>query len=238
MDVKVNALVLRAADYNENDKILTLFTAEYGKISAGIKGVKKAGAKLRFAAQPFCFAEYILSRKGERYTVTGASECESFYELRTDINKFYAACAALEAAGALTFDGAENAVIFSELLKTLSAMCTGNEAEALLRFLSLALKFSGYGYSAGDCAVCGASLKDAQKLCFDFRSGGFTCASCGGAGARYSTYLAMRAALGGSVFPPAASGEGVARALKLLREYFSVKANITLRSLEEYLRLP
>lgn len=61
MEIKVNALMLRAADYGENDKILTLLTAEYGKISAAIKGVKKPSAKLKFAAQPFCFAEYILA---------------------------------------------------------------------------------------------------------------------------------------------------------------------------------
>ena len=65
MEIKVNALMLRAADYNENDKILTLLTAENGKITAGAKGVKKAGARLKFAAQPFCFAEYILSKKGD-----------------------------------------------------------------------------------------------------------------------------------------------------------------------------
>ena len=33
MEIKVNALMLRAADYNENDKILTLLTAENGKIA-------------------------------------------------------------------------------------------------------------------------------------------------------------------------------------------------------------
>ena len=73
-NIKVNALMLRATDYLENDKILTLLTAERGKITAGIKGVKKAGAKLKFAAQPFCFAEYILAERGGRYTVTQASE--------------------------------------------------------------------------------------------------------------------------------------------------------------------
>ena len=52
MEIKVNALMIRATDYGENDKILTLLTAERGKISAGIKGVKKAGAKLKFAALP------------------------------------------------------------------------------------------------------------------------------------------------------------------------------------------
>ena len=94
MEIKVNALMLRAVDYNENDKILTFLCAEQGKISAGIKGVKKAGAKLKFASQPFCFAEYVLSKRGERYTVINCSETESFYDLRTDVMKFYAASAA------------------------------------------------------------------------------------------------------------------------------------------------
>ncbi|MDE6000931.1 MAG: DNA repair protein RecO, partial [Clostridia bacterium] len=93
MDIVVNAVMLRSVDYNENDKILTLLTAERGKITAGIKGVKKAAAKLKFAAQPFCFAEYVLASRGDKYTVINAAESESFYDLRTDINKFYAASA-------------------------------------------------------------------------------------------------------------------------------------------------
>lgn len=56
MDFKTDALLLRACDYGENDKIVTLLTSDRGKLTAGVKGVKKAGAKLRFAAQPFCFA--------------------------------------------------------------------------------------------------------------------------------------------------------------------------------------
>ena len=73
MEIKVNALMLRAVDYNEYDKMLTLLTAEYGKISAGIKGVRKPAAKLRFAAQPFCFAEYVLAKRGDKYTVINLS---------------------------------------------------------------------------------------------------------------------------------------------------------------------
>ena len=129
-NIKVNALMLRATDYLENDKILTLLTAEKGKITAGIKGVKKAGAKLKFAAQPFCFAEYILAERGGRYTVTQASECESFYDLRTDVNKFYAACAACETAAALTFEGDGGCGVFYGCVKALTQMCGGDEARA------------------------------------------------------------------------------------------------------------
>ena len=57
MEVKTDAVVLKAIDYKDNDKLLTLFSPSLGKITAGIKGVKKPKAKLAFAAQPFCFAE-------------------------------------------------------------------------------------------------------------------------------------------------------------------------------------
>ena len=60
MEVKVNALVIKSVDYKDNDKILTLYSLENGKITTNIKGVKRAGAKLKFASDPFCFCEYIL----------------------------------------------------------------------------------------------------------------------------------------------------------------------------------
>ena len=49
MDEKFDALVLRTADYGEYDRMLTLFTLQKGKLSAAAKGVRRAGAKLRFA---------------------------------------------------------------------------------------------------------------------------------------------------------------------------------------------
>ena len=64
MEEKINALMIRSVDYADNDKILSLFSLEQGVISAKIRGVKKAGAKLKFAAEPFCFAEYILAGGG------------------------------------------------------------------------------------------------------------------------------------------------------------------------------
>lgn len=76
---KIKALVLRAADFKENDKLLLLYCGEYGKITASIRGVKKPGAKLKFAAEPFCFGEFMLSVKDGRYAVTNCTEIESFF---------------------------------------------------------------------------------------------------------------------------------------------------------------
>ena len=238
MEVKTNALMLRAVDYNENDKILTLLSAEHGKISAGIKGVKKPNAKLKFAAQPFCFAEYILAKRGDKFTVINCSECESFYDLRTDINKFYAASAVIEAVNALTYEGDECAEIFSECVKTLSSMCAGNERLPLIKFLTFALRSSGYGIALDNCTECGAELTGAEKLRFDMDAGAFTCYGCGnGIGASQVTYNVLRKLDGKPYEEDFITDDGEKRALRLLREYFAYKTDNQLKSLSEYIRL-
>ncbi len=238
MEIKVNAVVLRATDYGENDKILTLLTAENGKITAGIKGVKKAGAKLKFAAQPFCFAEYILARKGEKYTVINASETESFYDLRTDINKFYAASAALEVADALAYEGDGCPELFYALVKTLSDICEGGESAVLIKFLCEALEKSGYAVASDRCLKCGKPLSEEEKLRFDFDAGAFTCYNCGdGSGVSRVTYNVLRKVAGKSYIQDFITADGEKRALRLLREYFSYKLNVAFKSLSEYIRL-
>ena len=238
MEIKLNALMIRAVDYGENDKILTLLSAEEGKISAGIKGVKKPNAKLRFAAQPFCFAEYILVKRGDKYTVINCSECESFYDLRTDINKFYAASAVCEAANALSFEGSECSQLFSEAVNTLAAMCAGEESKALISFLVRALRLSGYGLSADRCSECGKSLIGQNQMRFDMDAGSFTCAECGsGAGASRVTYNVLRKIDGKSFEEDFITADGEKRALRLLREYYAYKLNYSFNSLSEYIRL-
>ena len=238
METVVNAVMLRAVDYNENDKILTLLTAENGKITVGIKGVKKAKAKLKFAAQPFCFAEYVLTKRGDKYTVINATECESFYDLRTDIEKFYAASSAIEAVDALTYEGDESREIFYALVDTLSKISVGDEKSHLISFLLYILRQSGYGVNAENCVECGASLINADKLRFDMSTGSFTCFDCGnGAGASIVTYNVIRKAEGKNFDESFITPDGEKRALRLIREYVSFKLNTAFKSLSEYIRL-
>ncbi len=228
--------MLRSVDYGENDKILTLLTAEYGRITAGIKGVKKAGAKLKFAAQPFCFAEYILAERAGRYTVIQASECESFYDLRCDVNKFYAACSVCEAAIALTAEEDGSTDLFPHCIRALTDMCGGDESLTLISFLLSALSVSGYKVTLADCSVCGASLEGRERVRFDMDAGAFCCFGCGrGVPASGVTYSTLCAAQNISGFTACKDGEK--RALRLLREYLAYKTDAKCLSLNEYINL-
>ena len=233
MELKADALLLRAVDYGENDKMVTLLTAQRGKISAGMKGVKKAGAKLRFAAQPFCFAEYVLAERGGRYTVTGASLYDGFYALREDVGAFYAAASVTEACDKLMYEGMVNGELLISAIKALRDICSGGQPFALVRFLCEALSLAGYPLEAGDCPVCGKKLLG--RMAFDMNAGAFVCADCEkGVPASESTYRAIRAALG---LDGGEGGlDGQIRALRLLNAYFDLKTDSKLTALTEYLQ--
>ena len=232
MEFKTDALVLRSADYRENDRIVTLLTAERGKISAAMRGVKKAGAKLNFASQPFCFAEYVIAEKGGRNTVTGAFLHDGFFALREDISALYAAFCVTEACDLLLYEGMVGEKFLIAAVRALEALAEGGGERALVKFLLEALALAGYPVHAGECPVCGKTPKGRMK--FDMDGGAFLCGGHeGGVPASETTYLAVRAALAREPY----GGEGNLRALRLLGAYFSHKTDTSLKTLGEYLRL-
>ena len=194
MEVKTEAVVLQTMDYKDNDKLLTLFSPTLGKITAGIRGVKKPKAKLAFAAQPFCFAEYVLAQRGERYTVTSAYLHESFFELRTDVDKFYAACAAAEICRLITVENERFETLFIGFIQCIKALWLGgeNSADCLITFMLIALRESGYPVDLGFLEECDGDV--GEKLWFDFADGRFsTFDRCEqGERASLSTYHTLR----------------------------------------------
>ena len=95
--IDINAVNLKSSDIGENDRLLKLFSYERGLVTAKIRGVKKAQAKLKYAQEPFCFGKYSLSEgKGSFFIVTGCEANDLFYNLRADLPSFTAAAVMAE----------------------------------------------------------------------------------------------------------------------------------------------
>ncbi|MBQ8291628.1 MAG: DNA repair protein RecO [Clostridia bacterium] len=238
MEVKTEAIVLKTVDYKDNDKLLTLFSPTLGKITAGARGVKKPKAKLAFSAQPFCFAEYVLAEKGGRYTVTAAYLHESFFELRADISRYFAACACAEVCRELSLENERYEGMFIAFIELLKALCMTeeDEAEALISFLLIALSESGYPLDLSYLEECGGDI--GEKLWFDFSDGRFTTFERCTAGERasVSTYHTLRKCAGLSYEESALAG-GKKRALRLLKAFLLEKTELSFDSLGEFIRM-
>jgi DNA repair protein RecO (recombination protein O) len=223
MERKTDAVVLGARDFKDNDKLLTLFTAERGILRVKIRGVKKPTSKLNFATQPFAFAEFVLVEKGEYYTVKTAYLYDGFYALRNDVVKFYAASGVLAAANVSANENEEFRPLFIATVQALKELCytEANALETLISYLLLAAGEGGYFVDLSGCGVCGGEVDGAPY--FDFGAGHFVCSKCGGGSrASESTYHVLRKCAGLDYDESKLQG-GRRRALRLMKVFLSEK---------------
>lgn len=177
MEVKVNAFVIKSIDYKDNDKLLTLYSLENGKITASIKGVKKSGAKLKFASEPFCFAEYILASKNGKNTVINASFIDSFYSLRLDLKKYYTCAVIGEVLNLFAEPDVSDKTLFTLSINAIKDICyEKTELLTLCSFLIGAINALGYAMSEGVCNDCKSVIDG--RVFFRFKDGLFSCQNC------------------------------------------------------------
>ncbi len=172
-------IVLRSLDYHDNDKIITILTPEHGRLTAILKGVKKVTAKMKFASQVFCYAQFKLVGKGEMLTVSGATEIESFFDIVQDYKAMRAGSAMLEIADGVSFIHEPDHLLFSGLLRALETLSkTETDPDVvLMRFALGVFKITGYAMNLRTCGTCGKSL-NADIVRFDVETGEFTCIHC------------------------------------------------------------
>lgn len=88
-DRTYEAIVLRARDYREQDRLLTVASAEHGPEAVIARGAKKAGSSLSACSQPFCRASITLSpaKNGVSFLKEGRQE-ESYLPALGDVERF------------------------------------------------------------------------------------------------------------------------------------------------------
>lgn len=238
MEEKMSGIVLGGISFGENDKILSIFTLEQGVISARIKGVKKAGAKLKFASEPFCFVEFIFSKKGEMRTVIGASLIDSFYPVREDIVKYFCAGAVVEFIKKFYRQDIVSSDAFLLTVKALEniAYGNGNPKSVLVTFLVDALKDSGFALTLNRCLRCGCENIDGRVF-FDYRTGAFFCEKCFDGTGREVSLLTFSALCRSTKGELDDAYDGTDKALRLLDYYIKNRAEENIISLKELTNL-
>ena len=193
------ALVLREVKYKEADRILTLFTADNGKITAKARGALRKGSRTAAATQQLTWSDMTLFFNKGKWTVNEASVIEPFDGLKENIASFalgsyFAAC-----AEALSVEDQKDPELLSLALNSLYALSRELheprkiKAAFELRLMSL----SGYRPSLESCAVCGADEPEGPVL--DLVDGRIYCRKCSRSGSAVSlgtgALAAMRAIL-------------------------------------------
>ena len=176
MYIKTDGIVLREVAYQDSDKLLTVLTREYGKLTVRARGVRSSRSRSKAACQLLAYSEFTLLERGGRYVVTEATAKEMFPELRNDLELLSLASYFAQAADVLSPEGEENPPFVSLLLNALYALGRLGLPQKLVKaaFELRAMCLSGYEPDLRGCAVCGAPEPDR----FNISQGVLQCAAC------------------------------------------------------------
>ena len=178
-EIKVKGIVIKADDYKDSDKLVTIFSAEKGLFKARVRGVKKNKAKLAFAVQPFAFVEFMLTERDGFYTVINATSIDQFFAITSDFDNYIFMLACLEIVQKTVKENENQVELFLLLLNSLKIVCYEEVSSMLvfIKFVIEALRLLGFSLTLDKCACCGEPLgENVNGFSFDYN--GLLCPKC------------------------------------------------------------
>ena len=176
------AIVLRTRDYMESDRIVTLLTADAGKLGGIAKGAKASRRRFEHRLEPFSHAMVYFRRRphGQLVFITRAEAAGlDQFHLEEDLGRLALGSYMLELAEALTSEDADTAGAYVLLAEALAALGAGDAHPALRQGYELKLfGWAGFGMQFDRCRACGEDQAEAAAVWFVIGRGGIVCARC------------------------------------------------------------
>lgn len=178
MFVTTKGLVLREVRYKEADRILTVLTADRGKLTVKARGALRKGSRLGAASQALCWSEFTLFGNRGKWTADEGSSLDQFLGLREDISQLALGAYFAELLDTVCAEEVPEGAVLQLALNALYALSRGiygpEHVKSVfeLRLMSLA----GFEPQVTVCGVCGR--EDVREPMFSPSSGTVHCREC------------------------------------------------------------
>ncbi len=178
-DIEVDGLVIRAVTTGEADKVITLLTAKYGRITITGRGVVGMRNRHAASAQLFSYSTFLLHKRGNFWYIRDTFFIECFMNIRYDVEKLALANYVCDVASDFALENVEDPELLSLTLNTLYAI--SNLDKIPLEQVKGAFEFraavqGGFMPDLSGCAVCG--LDEDTEYSMDVMNGRILCKKC------------------------------------------------------------
>ena len=175
---KISGVVLKESNMGDFDKMLTILTPNFGKISCVAKGARRPRSALLAGSQIFCFGEYLMYKGTSTYHINSVEPIEVFYNIRTDLDKLKYAVHINKIVQEVTEENQNCFNIMQLLLNTLYVISeTDKDLELVLSIFKLRLlSILGFRPNVNKCVNCG---KEEELIYFSLKDNGVKCNICG-----------------------------------------------------------
>ncbi len=179
--VKTEAVVLHKIKYGDTSIIVTLFTKDYGKLTAIVKGGRNPKSRLGLIVDTFNHLQIVFYKKDSRdiQLISSADIISHFPNLKSDFDSLKYAQAIMELVKNLSVEHETNLKLFNGVVKIFSLMNEAEESAVILfaRFFMFFLDELGYQLQLEKCSGCGKKELSKSELSYNYELGIF-CSDC------------------------------------------------------------
>ncbi len=172
-------LVIRERQSGDNDKVMTLLTAEHGKMFVTGKGVRSLKNKNMTSCQPFAYSTFVLTKnKSGFFHISESDLHEMFFGIRTDLDRIALASYICELADHCSVEENDETALLRLTLNALYALSVGKKTPTQIKAayeLRLAA-ILGFAPDLSGCVMCSAETSPIYYL--DILEGELLCSDC------------------------------------------------------------
>ncbi len=174
--ITIKGLVIRTVDIKESDRFVTIFSEEMGVVSAYAQGARTLKSRKMAATIQFCYGNFVLMQRGDKYWIKEAELIESFFDIRKTIDGLALAGYILEVLSDVATSVPEKDLLRLSL-NSLYAISTGKYSLAKIKaaFEIRVASIIGFMPDVLSCFKCEERLGD---FFFDIMGGHIECAAC------------------------------------------------------------
>jgi DNA repair protein RecO (recombination protein O) len=177
--IRVEAVVLRHADWGEADRLVTFYSREHGKLRSVAKGARRIKSRKAGHLEPFTRVALLLARGRDLWIITQVETVDAYLTIGENLIRTANAAYVIELLDRFTYDEGENRALYSLLVDTLSRLSTEEDPFVTLRFYEMhLLDLMGFRPELFHCVQCRKEILPQDQF-FSSRQGGVLCPSCG-----------------------------------------------------------
>ena len=172
------AIVLRRSNFGEADRMLTLYSKEFGKIRALAKGARKPQTRKTGHVELFMRTDFMFARGKSIDIITHAEVVEAYQQIRTDLVRTTYASYAVELIDQLTADADRDLRKYSLLSEALEWFAASGDLMLTARYYELRLlALAGFQPQLFHCISGGEAIEEQDQF-FSAEAGGLICPDC------------------------------------------------------------
>ena len=170
--------MIKEMSVGENDRLVTLFTRDYGIIRAFAAGAKSIKSKKGAATSLLTYGSFTILKKKETYKIYEATPVRLFFGVGSEIDVLSLAQYFCELCGVLVASGIPDGEFLRLILNSLHFLTKEKRYPPLIKAITelRAAALAGYMPNLVACDGCGKFEDDIMY--FDVRDGKLLCAEC------------------------------------------------------------